>query len=206
MWRRQQCGRCALVPRTAPQRSTARWEAVAAVGLVLLIAGCGRSDEKANSEKVEMTLNEALQAHVEGRLTEARQAYREVLELDELNKFAIYNLGLIDQTTGYSTEAELKYRKVLELDPNYGPALFNLAIIRAKVGDTTEAISLYRRAIAAEPQNAPAHLNLGLLLRANGEVEVGEAEIKRALELDPNLKLPPGQGQAPEPPSTTTQG
>ncbi len=194
----------------APPRPGHRWSArlatVAAIGLVTLTAACGRVNEKANAEKVEATLNDALQAHVEGRLTVAAEKYGEVLKLDEDNKFALYNLGLIDQTTGRPTDAELKYRKVLQLDPQYGPALFNLAILRTGKGDPNEAISLYRRTIEAEPDNASAHLNLGLLLRANGQVEEGETEIKRALELNPELRVPPSESQTPGGTTTTPPG
>lgn len=174
---------------STPRPFTRRMLTAAAVGILAVTAACG--GDKASTEKVEATLNDGLQAHVEGRLTEAAEKYNEVLKLDENNKFAIYNLALIDQTNGRPTDAELKYRKVLQLDPNYGPALFNLAIVRAGKGDPNEAISLYRRAIEAQPGNASAHLNLGLLLRANGQVDEGEAMIRKARELNPELEAPP---------------
>jgi Flp pilus assembly protein TadD len=70
----------------------------------------------------------------------------------------------------------------------YPPALFNLAIIRTGKGDTTEAISLYWKAITVNGDDAAAHLNLGLLLKETGDAAGGDAEINKALELNPELK------------------
>lgn len=196
--------------RTSPARARKLRAAVFALGLVTAATGaCGDGDDQAQPEterpeaqEVEVTLNDALQAHVEGRLSDAEEGYRRVLEVDEENKFAIYNLGLIDHTTGRLSDAEERYRRVLELDPAYGPALFNLAIIRSGKGDTDDAMSLYRRAIQAEPDNASAHLNLGLLLRSTGETEEAAEMFRRARELDPGLDVPGGDTPAQEPAET----
>ena len=180
--------------------------AVMVVGLACTLtvaAACGNNkDDKvdsapkpnaenaADAESVTAALNAGLQAHVEGRTSEAVTRYQEVLKLDPRNKFAIYNIGLISQNAGNNADAEAKYREVLAIDPNYQPALFNLAIVRTAAGDTREAIALYRRAIAADPNDASAHLNLGLLLRRTGSKAEGDAEVKKALELNPKLTDP----------------
>ena len=179
--------------------------AVIVIGLactMTMAAACGNNEDKAdsaaktdtdkaaNAESVTASLNAALQAHVEGRNSEAVTRYQEVLKLDPKNKFAIYNIGLISQKAGNNADAEAKYREVLAIDPNYQPALFNLAIVRTAAGDTNEAVALYRRAIAADPNDASAHLNLGLLLRRTGSKAEGDAEVKKALELNPQLTDP----------------
>jgi Tfp pilus assembly protein PilF len=78
---------------------------------------------KTDAESVSQTLDRGLQAHVEGRLDDATAAYRQVLARDPGNKFALYNLGLIDQTAGRRDAAERNYRLALQTDPNYAPAL-----------------------------------------------------------------------------------
>jgi tetratricopeptide (TPR) repeat protein len=86
---------------------------------------------------------------------------------------------------------------VLAIDPAFEPALFNLAILVKAKGNNTEAISLYQRAIAAAPKDAAAHLNLGLLLRATGHVSQGNAEVKKAISLNPKLHDPAASASTP---------
>ncbi len=185
------------VPRLDGRRIRRLLHAVmvgALVGSMLIVGtGCGEEDEAGDAERVTGALEAGLQAHVEGRTPEAVTRYQEVLKLDPKNKFALYNLGLISQSSGDHADAEAKYREALLIDPNYQPALFNLAIVRTAAGDLDEAISLYRRAVAADPDNASAHLNLGLLLRRTGRTAEGDAEVQRARALNPNL-TDPGSG------------
>ena len=131
-----------------------------------------------------------LTAHAEGDLSAAADDYNTALEYDATNKFAFYNLALIDETQGNYGLAEDKYRSALESDPTYEPALFNLAILRTARDDNDEAISLYERAAAADKSDAAAWLNLGLLLRAEGRERAGDKDVLRAIALDPTLVDP----------------
>ncbi len=175
------------------------------VALSVAVAGCGGKSE---AEQASDALDRGLKAHAAGQIDEAAADYREVLTHDPQNKFAFYNLGLIDQTAGRADAAEKNYRLALSADPNYEPALFNLAILRTSAGSTQEAIDLYRRATAADANEAGAHLNLGLLLRATGQQTEGDAEVKRAVELNPKLQpnaATSEQTPAPKPSLTPTR-
>ena len=52
------------------------------------------------SGDAEQILDDALAAHAAGELDRAVDLYEQVLVLDPQNRFAYYNLGLIDQTRG----------------------------------------------------------------------------------------------------------
>jgi tetratricopeptide (TPR) repeat protein len=166
-------------------------------GLLLLGVAC--TPGKSKSEQASEVLERGLRAYAEGRIEEAAAAYQEVLDLEPRNRFAFYNLGLIDQTSGRPRSAENYYRLTLSVDPDFTPALFNLAILRTAAGDAREAIDLYRRVIALKPDEAGPHLNLGLLLRSNGQRAEGDTELKRAVDLDPRLaaRIPMDPGQPP---------
>lgn len=143
---------------------------------------------------VDQTLASALQAHAEGNLEQAVDLYERVLVLDPQNKFAYYNLGLIDQTQGRIDAAAADYVQAIGIDPAFTPALFNLAIIRADQGATDEAIELYREVLEVDAENAGAHLNLGFLLIEQGQRREGRAELATAVQLDPSLesRIPEG--------------
>jgi tetratricopeptide (TPR) repeat protein len=177
------------------------------LALVLLgsVASCS-GEEPAEPERASLALTAALQAHQAGRLDEAVELYEEVLTLEPRNKFAWYNLGLIDQTRGDAAEAEERYREAISVDPNFVAALFNLAVLRTAAGDKDEAIELYRRIIEVEPGYAPAHLNLGFALIDIGDAGEGQAELQRATELDPSLasRLPDEAAAEAEAPAGET--
>jgi len=177
---------------------------ITAVALSLMAFGpCGGG--QSDTEKASDALSRGLEAHVAGRLDEATAAYRETLALDPQNKFAYFNLGLIDQTQGRLDAAENNYRVALSIDPDFPSALFNLAIVRKAQGDTQEAIQLYRHVTSIAPDNAGAHLNLGLLLRDAGDTAGANAELDKAVQLDPTLQSRiPGTPAPPQPTLKTT--
>jgi Tfp pilus assembly protein PilF len=173
---------------------------LAAVSLaVFLLAGCGESKvEPSEAQLAAQALERGLQAHSSGDLATAAAAYREALAHDAEDKFAYYNLGLIDQSEGRAEFAESNYRMALSIDPNYVPALFNLAILRVDAEAGPEAVDLYGQVIALDPANAVAHLNLGLLLIDLGKPTQGNKEVATAVDLDPSLLVRvPEETQSP---------
>lgn len=97
------------------------------VGLLLCLlvsAACSNSSvPDAETAGAAVKLDSALEAHAEGLLEEAVRLYQRVLVLDPENKFAYYNLGLIDQTLGRTDAAASNYTDALTIDPDFGPAL-----------------------------------------------------------------------------------
>jgi len=149
----------------------------------------GSTSVAPNAKKAKTALEAGLKAHSKGDLTTAAADYKKTLRYDPTNKFALYNLALIDAAAGNYGLAEEKYRAALKTDPTYEPALFNLAILRTS-RDPKEAIKLYRAAVVSNEKDASAWLNLGLLLRASGQQREGDAAVDRALKLNPDLKDP----------------
>ena len=149
----------------------------------------GDSSSAPDSKKATTELNAGLKAHAKGDLNGAAASYKKTLEYDPANKFAFYNLALIDEAGGNYGLAEQKYRAALDSDPKYEPALFNLAILRTGPAPK-EATSLYQRAVESNPKDASAWLNLGLLLRASGVKAQGNKAVLKAIALNPKLKDP----------------
>ncbi|MGH2673242.1 MAG: tetratricopeptide repeat protein, partial [Actinomycetota bacterium] len=151
-----------------------------------------------DGERSEAALEEGLEAHAAGDLAAAEEAYERAIQLDPQNKFAYYNLGVIEQSRGELPPAESHYRTTLGLDPDFVPALFNLAILRTEAGFADEAVTLYEHLIevtpieSASPEDvrlvAAAHLNLGFLLIEQGQERRGQRELDEAVRLDPSLE------------------
>lgn len=178
--------------RRGPARLRRVLRVLVTAGLIsgLVSCGSGSSDLAPNAERSSAALAAGLAAHNAGRLKVAAIDYRLALDYNRTNKFALFNLGLIEAAAGNYGLAQEKYRSVLALDPKYGPALFNLAILRAERGDTKEAVQLYGRAVAANRKAAGAWMNLGLLQRDIGQRTAGDTSVLKAIKLNPRLKDP----------------
>ena len=170
-----------LTPRRAPL-------VAALIVLAILAVSCSKDSNSNDQPTAAEVLDSALAAHAAGDLDKAVDLYERVLVLDPQNRFAYYNLGLIDQTRGLQDKAAAEYEQAIAVAPGFTPALFNLAIIRSEQGAIDEAIVLYRNVIAVNEGDAGAHLNLGFLLIDSGERKEGERELARAVELDPSLE------------------
>lgn len=164
------------------------------VVVLSLVSGCGfQRGPESDARQANDALNAGLKAQTEAKTQEAVDDYKKCLAHDPANKFCRYNLGVIDQSAGRTASAEQDYRAALSIDPDFAPALFNLAIVRTEPSPT-EAGNLYRHVISLEPANAAAHLNLGFVLKSMGREDEGNAELQRAVHLDPKLvsRLPAG--------------
>lgn len=169
--------------------------AVAIVIAAVLIVASGRdegSNAKPRSSVAQTTtasgdwLQQGLAAQSAGRLDEARALYQKAIDQDPTNKLAYYNLGVIYQQLGAVKETRDAYGHALQIDAKYQPALFNLAVLETPLRPA-EAVSLYQKILAINPNDANVHLNLGLLFKQIGRGPEGDAELAKALQLNPAL-------------------
>jgi len=172
---------------------------IAGMGVLVACGGASPSPQS-NAQIATNDLNAGLAAQAAGNLTEAATDYKSAVAADAQNKYAYYDLGLVEQLNGQSAASEVNYRATLQLDPTFVPALFNLAILQT-TPSPFDAEELYRQVIGLEPKDATAYLNLGFLLRSQGDVTEGNMDLHTAELLDPSLasRIPPGTLATPRP-------
>jgi len=135
-----------------------------------------------------------------GRLSEAEQSYRRVLELAADNQswqaVAYGNLGLILHTRGDLDDAEAMFRKALKIEIQLGSLegmaiqYGNLGRIMQIRGDLNGAEAMFRKALKTFEKlghlegMASQSCNLGLILHATDDYDGAEAMFRQALELD----------------------
>jgi tetratricopeptide (TPR) repeat protein len=78
------------------------------------------------------------------------------------------------------------YEKALEKDPAHFNSLSNLVTIYAKQNKADQAVSRLDQAINAQQDKAPLHYLKAQALGFQKNAQGAEAELRRALELDPN--------------------
>jgi hypothetical protein len=74
-------------------------------------------------------LNDGLAEQRAGHAVSAEEDYAMVLTLYPGNKFALYNMGLLQQDAGHINDAILFYQSALRADPNFFPPKNNLEYI-----------------------------------------------------------------------------
>ncbi len=122
-----------------------------------------------------------LQAHREGRITQARAAYLELMERPDLVPVCLHQLGVIAGQQGDHVKAVEFLRRAVRLDeqqplfhhnlayalsqmgrPNDAlDVLVNLAVLLQTAEKHAEAIGVYRQVINTDPNRYAAYVNAG---------------------------------------------
>lgn len=123
------------------------------------------------SETDRTTLNAAMSAHQGGRLEEAENGYRAVLDSTPENSDACHYLGLLLHETGRSDEALGFIDRAIAADPNNINAQGNRAALLASLGRVEDAVGQYRAALAKAPGDTDLALGLSKLLESQGDPE-----------------------------------
>jgi tetratricopeptide (TPR) repeat protein len=121
-------------------------------------------------------LNIAVQHHREGRLAQAEQIYRQVLQVDRANVDALHLLGVIADHNGDYEMAVRYITHAIRLNGSYAPFHANLGEAYRKWGKITEALAAFRRALQLDPQLVEGHANRALPLLLMGDFAAGWPE------------------------------
>jgi predicted O-linked N-acetylglucosamine transferase (SPINDLY family) len=136
------------------------------------------------------TISEALsiasQHHRGGRLQEAEQICRQLLQVDPNHADAIHLLGLIAHQVGQHAIAIEYFGRAIALKGNVAAFHNNLGEAYRVLRQIPEAIACYRRALELRPDYAEAHNNMGVALKDQGNLDDAVAAYRRALELKPD--------------------
>jgi tetratricopeptide (TPR) repeat protein len=174
-----------------------------------LAAGCGPKPEPAPEvppTPTEPTVLERIElARVymdEGRVGDAAEHYRRILEIDPRNFDANLNLGIALMTMEDAefvnqrdyTEIKQYFRTAAGLGTGDARPYIYLGTIDFKAGNHSGAIDRLAVAKSLAPNSESVHEMLGVSLVMTGSVETGKQELRRTLEINPynevaNLEL-----------------
>jgi tetratricopeptide (TPR) repeat protein len=134
---------------------------------------------------ISQTFHEAATLHAQGRLQEAEQRYRFILEADGRHFDALYRLGLISLQQDRFADAELLFRRAAKVDPRSADAQLHLAVALTGLNRHEDAVCRYEKTLALKPDFAEAHSNLGYTLQILGRTEEALAHYHKALAVNP---------------------
>jgi tetratricopeptide (TPR) repeat protein len=130
--------------------------------------------------------------------SKAMEEYRLAIEADPSSEFLTSGLAELYVKTGRIRDAVLQAQDILKRDPNNLEAHKLLGRIYLRSlgdlpggGNGSEnvlklAIEQYEQIVKIEPGNVDDHLLLGRLYRLNNDLQKAEAELKTAVQLDPD--------------------
>jgi arylsulfatase A-like enzyme/Tfp pilus assembly protein PilF len=122
------------------------------------------------------------------RPEEAIEECRAALEIDPEYGAAIFTMAQAYRKLKKPDEAAAGFRRLIQLDPKDPKPYVNLGEISLDIRDFDAAISHLEKAIAADPEHsAVAHNLLGSAYLEKKMLEPAEREIRRSLEMRPQI-------------------
>lgn len=130
-------------------------------------------------------LASGLDHHRAGRLAQAEQLYRQVLNQDPRHTEALQLLAALSAQTGRREQTIALLEQAVAVEPDNSGCLTNLgsAYVMAKRFD--DARAPLERAIRLDPTNTGAFYHLGLLAERTDQLDEAVANYRRAIELQP---------------------
>ena len=132
----------------------------------------------------------ALELHRAGRLAEAEQGYRRILERQPEHADSLHLLGVVALQTGHLDSALGLVQRAVALRPDGAVYRNNLGMILERLERGDEAAQAYDAALALDPHYAEACNNLGHLLQRRDRLAEAEACFRKAIRLDPRYAEP----------------
>ena len=122
------------------------------------------------------------------RYEDAIEECRAALKIDPEYEAAIFTMAQAYRRLKKLDEAAAGFRRLIDLDPKDPKPYINLGEISIDTHDFDMAIALLEKAIEADPEhNALAHNLLGSAYLGKKMLEPAEREIRRALEMRPQI-------------------
>ncbi|MGE0143204.1 MAG: tetratricopeptide repeat protein [Planctomycetota bacterium] len=141
---------------------------------------------RANAERVESRMGQAILAQDRGDAKEAERLYRSAIACDPRFVPPYLNLAVLLDALGRGEESVPLLETAIRIEPSFGPAHYSLALALAAMPERErEALRALERAVDLMPTHARAHYNLGLLRDRVGDRNGAIQMLQRAVELAP---------------------
>ena len=138
-----------------------------------------------NSYSAEELLVTANRYHRKGKLSQAEDIFRKILELVPNHPVALHFLGVIALESGNPCAAIKLIKSALKIAPDYHTAYNNLGNAYSTSGQFEDAADSYSRALEHKPDYSDAMFNLGLMKQMLRKYEEAKDILVKCAEQDP---------------------
>ncbi|MBK3775758.1 aldehyde dehydrogenase family protein [Azospirillum brasilense] len=134
---------------------------------------------------VQEALELAVEYHVQGGLTEARELYGRILAVEPHQPHALHLLGLLHGQEGRPVEAMALIRRAIASAPDIADFHANFGKLAMALGRTDEATAHHRRSLILRPGHPDALAGLAPLLAEGPPTDEAVSVIRQLLRLKP---------------------
>ncbi|TWA64427.1 tetratricopeptide repeat protein [Azospirillum brasilense] len=134
---------------------------------------------------VQEALGLAVEYHLQGALTEARELYGRILAVEPDQPHALHLLGVLDGQQGRPVEAVGRIRRAIASAPDIADFHANCGKLVLAMGRTDEAAVLHRRALTLRPGHLDALAALAPLLAEGSPTDEAVSVFRQLLRLRP---------------------
>ncbi len=145
-----------------------------------------RSRRPHGPELARVLLTNAVALHQSGRLAEAENVYKQVLDIQPDQFDSLHHLGIIFFQRGDPAAAIAQIDRALKRNPNDAAALNNRGNALLALRRFDQALASYDRALALQSAYADAQCNRGATLHALERYDEALAACDRAIALQPD--------------------
>jgi tetratricopeptide (TPR) repeat protein len=138
-------------------------------------------------DQIAQAFADAVALHEAGRLPEAEQAYRAILDAEPGHVGSLHHLGVLRGQQGRFEEAIGLLRHALAHAPTSAEAHNHAGWVLHAMLRHEEAIASFDRALARDPGYVEAHYNRGTTLQALRRHDGAIASYEAALEIEPDI-------------------
>lgn len=132
----------------------------------------------------DILFQQALTAHQQGRLDEAENLYRQILQTAPEHPDILNLLGLIAQAKGVHNQAMELFYRALQKAPKHAPFFFNLSISLAAQGKNIEALDNLQKAAEYDPDVKEVYNQQGMILHRLHRIPEAQQAFLKAIQLD----------------------
>ena len=131
-------------------------------------------------------VDEAMELQGKGDTLGALAKWREALQMDPKDARANNGIGIVLGQLRRSGEAIQHFKTAIQIDGEFFEAYYNLGIVLTRDDRLDEAIDAWRNTVRIRPRFAQGHENLGYALYLRGNYSESLAELRIALDEEPN--------------------
>jgi len=145
------------------------------------IASLFRQATKLNPEYGEAYYNLGVILTKQGLLSEAQEAYLQVIKISPGSTEGYYNLGVVFSKLGLLAKAQVCFQEVIKLKPDYVAAYFNLGVTLKDQGLLEAAIATFKECLQLKSDYHQAYNSLGAIYKQQNLLENAAASFQQAL-------------------------
>ncbi|GAA4251635.1 tetratricopeptide repeat protein [Azospirillum formosense] len=134
---------------------------------------------------VQEALGLAVEYHLQGGLTEARELYGRILAVEPDQPHALHLLGVLDGQEGRPVDAMARIRRAIASAPDIADFHANFGKLAMALGRTDEAATLHRRALTLRPGHPDALAGLVPMLAGGAPTDEAVSVLRQRLRLTP---------------------